>query len=137
MQKKPAMKKLFIIFAMLIALLPVFCKKTGSDTTAALALIRHKWMLVSHNGEALRYVGTAGDYYDFNVNNLLYEYAAQTYDTLAYKLQADNKTLVMYPITNGIKSTVPVNYTIKVLDSSHFVLGNFGSVVFSLDSLKR
>jgi hypothetical protein len=131
------MKKLFITFAMLAALIPISCKKAGQNTTATLALIQLKWILVSHNGEALRYVGTANDYYDFNVNNMLYQYIDKNYDTLAYTLQSDNKTLLMYPVTNGIKSTEPVTYTIKVLDAGHFVIGSFGTVVNILDSLKR
>ncbi len=137
MQKKRTMKKLFITLAMLISMIPISCKKSGGETTATLALIQHKWMLVSHNGEALRYVGTADDYYNFNINDTLYRYIDKNYDTLAYTLQGDNKTVAMYSITNGVKYPVPITYTINVLDAGHFVLGSFGLPIYILDSLKR
>jgi hypothetical protein len=130
------MKKLFITLAILFATATFSCKKDNNGTMATLALVQHKWMLVSQNGEAFRYVGTADDYYDFKTDNILYKYANKNYDTLAYTLLKDNKTLALYPVMNGVKSTVPAKYTIKVLDTTRFVFSNI-ALIYSLDSLQR
>src|SRR5258708_35871192 len=131
------MKKLFITLAMLFAMATFSCKKVNNGTMASLALIQHKWMLISQNGEAFRYVGTADDYYNFKTDNLLYKYVNKNYDTLAYTLLRDNKTLALYPVVNGMKSTVPAKYTINVLDTARFVISNISTVIYSIDSLKR
>lgn len=94
-------------------------------------------MLVSHNGEALRYVGAPEDYYNFSTNDFLYVYVDKIYDTMAYVLLPDKKTLTFYPITNGVRSILGTNYEIKLLDNSQFILGTHFTNFNILDSLKR
>jgi len=123
---------------MIFEIISFSCKKTKNSSTETLALIQHKWILISHNGEALRYVGTPDDYYNFSASNYLYMYVNKTYDTLAYILLSDNKTLSLYPIVNGVRTNLAKDYNITVLDNNHFVIGtNFNTVINVLDSLKR
>ena len=132
------MKNPFFTLLIILGMAAFSCKKVHNNPTADLSLIQHKWMLVSHNGEALRYVGTPDDYYNFSIDNFLYMYVGKTYDTMAYTLLPDNKTLSLYPVINGVRTSVATNYTIKMLDNHQFVLGtNFNMVVSVLDSLKR
>jgi len=122
---------------MLDAILIVSCKKNNNDSSAKLALIQHKWMIVSINGEALRYVGMADDYYNFGTDGFLYMYINKSYDTSSYALLSDNSTLLLYPIMNGVKSNVASSYNIKVLTNNQFVIGSSNTITHSLDSLKR
>ncbi len=131
------MKKLLITLAGFFAIVPFSCKKNANDDAATLSLIQHKWMVVSINGEVLRYVGTPADYYNFDTDKILYEYVHDSYDTFAYSLQSGNHTLALYPIVNGVKSNTPASYEIKVLNDSQFIFGNSGVPVVTLDSLKR
>lgn len=95
-------------------------------------------MLISHNGEALRYVGAAGDYYNFEINGTLNEHINNSLDTLVYNLSTDGQMLSAYSVINGIKSETPVIYKIEVLTTSSLILsGSSGSGAQILDSLKR
>lgn len=132
------MKKLFFVLLLVSAGAVFSCKKSHTNPSFNLALIQHKWMLVSHNGEALRYIGTAGDYYNFAADNFLYRYINSVRDTIYYNLLSDGKTMSLYPAINGIRTNVATNYDIKILDSSHFVIETSpGGIVNVLDSLKR
>ena len=131
------MKKTVIIVAMLSGFGCSSCKKQVDNTTATLALLQHKWMVTSLNGEALRYIGATGDYYNFSTNNFLYRFINKNYDTLSYSVQSNGKTLVVYPIVDGAKSAEPTNYNIKVLDSSELIIDYAAGTFHAIDSLKR
>lgn len=135
---KGYMKNLFLGLFITFALAIFSCKKANNNSGNTLSLIQHKWMLVSSTGEALRYVGLAGDYYDFSSDNFLYIHLSNTYDTIAYKLLSDNKTLSFYPVINGVRNNVATNYNIKLLNNNQFILSTNFNVGFTyMDSLKR
>ncbi len=131
------MKNLFMILVGFVALLIISCKKTSTNGQDTLSLIQHKWMIISVNGEALRYLGTASDYFNFSTNGFLYEYMGSRYDTSAYTLLSDDITLLLYPVTNGVKSNMASNYNIKVLSNNQFIIAGSNSNFHSIDSLKR
>jgi len=132
------MKKLYFVLLLVNTMSIFSCKKNHANPPFNLSLIQHKWSLVSHNGEALRYVGVPGDYYNFALDNFLYRYINKVYDTMYYSLLSDNKTLSLYPAKNGVRTNVAMNYDIKILDSSHFVIeSNIGRISSILDSLGR
>ena len=131
------MKKLFIITAIGFIITTFSCKKNYNGSSKNPGLIQHKWEVVSVNGEALRYVGTPDDYYNFSTDGNLYQHVSNINDTLAYVLLSDGSTISFYQITDGVKSSTPSNYTIKSLTSSQFIISHFSGIVYSLDSLKR
>ena len=131
------MKTLLLTLLIIFVFIASSCKKSKNLPSYSLTSIQHKWMLVSHNGEALRYVGTPEDYYNFSTNDFLYVYVDKIYDTMAYVLLPDKKTLTFYPITNGVRSILGTNYEIKLLDNSQFILGTDFTNFNILDSLKR
>jgi hypothetical protein len=135
-------KKNKIMANFLLALTPlcfivlVSCKK-NNDNASNLELLRHKWMLVSENGEALRYVGNTDDFYDFAMDSKLYRHINKTNDTSFYDLLPKGKTLSLYQVTNGIKSATAIGFTIKTLTDSQLILSYSNGIIFSLDSLER
>ncbi len=131
------MKNIFIISVVLMGTFILGCKKTGGGAASTISLMQHQWMIVSVNGEALRYLGKAGDYFNFATDGFLYEHMSNIYDTAAYTLLADNSSLLLYPIINGVKSTVASNYKIKLLSNNQFIIGGTISNITALDSLKR
>jgi len=136
--KSRYMKNLSLVLLIIFAIAAFSCKKTHENSAGNLALLQHKWMLVSHNGEALRYVGSAADYYNFSTDNFLYLYINKNYDTMAYVLLPDNKTLSFYPVVNGVRINLATNYDIKVLDDHRLIIGtNLSLLPNMLDSLKR
>lgn len=135
---KVYMKNLLTGLLITFALAVFSCKKANNSTAGTLALIQHKWMLVSSTGEALRYAGVPGDYYDFSSDNFLYTHVSTLYDTISYKLLADNKTLSFYSVVNGVRTNVATNYNIKLLNDTQFIFSTNFTVGFAaLDSLKR
>ncbi|MEP6948716.1 MAG: hypothetical protein ABI863_05560 [Ginsengibacter sp.] len=131
------MKILFI--TAFICLFPVLesCKK-NNDNKINLSLLQYKWTLISHNGEALRYVGMPGDYYDFETNDTLRTHNYNSFDTLVYNLSANGQMLSIYPVMNGIKSGTAIIYKIDVLTTSALIISaNAGPGVNILDSLRR
>jgi hypothetical protein len=128
-----------LVFALI--LLTVTCKKADDSSSAptTLSLMQHKWQLVSRNGEALRYVGLPGDYYNFSSDLFLYTYISTTYDTLIYKLLPDNETLRLYLVKNNTRSNDSLDFHIDVLDDHQFIFSwaSNDPPVFAVDSLKR
>jgi len=115
---------------------PIACGKHDIGTT--LALLRHKWNIVSINGEAFRYIGQPGDYYDFRADSRLYIHSANLYDTLVYKVIKGGTTLQVYYIQNGIRLDVPAELGIAKLTSTSCIIRNCNTHPFcSLDSLSR
>jgi hypothetical protein len=100
------------------------CKKSGDNASKDIALIQHKWMVVYVHGEALRYNGTAEDYYNFAVNNILYTSVNERNDTIAYTLLSDNHTLLFYPIVNGVKSSSATNFNINSISANQLTISN-------------
>lgn len=102
-------------------------------------MLQHKWTLVSRNGEALRYVGEPGDYFDFNTDGKLYEHISNTNDTFAYSYSAAGKTLLLYPVLNGIQSRTGENHNIDVLTDSALIISMYISHPGgpAVDSLRR
>lgn len=132
------MKTLFVTLILICAVGIISCKKSHDDVSKNLALIQHNWKIVSLNGEALRYVGTSDDYFNFSANNILYVHAGGNNDTSAYTLLSDAHTLAIYPITNGVKSLTAANYNINILSDTAFVISYHATPnTNSLDSLKR
>jgi hypothetical protein len=128
------MKKAVFI---LITIAIFSCSKT-KDNSAAIALLQHNWMLVSHNGEVLRYVGTPEDYYNFSTDNYLYIQMNQMKDTFGYVLQRDGNTLELYHLVNGKKSNTADIYHIGVLTGNQLIIGSGPVIgVYIVDSLKR
>jgi hypothetical protein len=118
------------------------CKK--NNTPANLGLLQHRWQITSINGEAYRYVGQPGDYYDFGMGDTLIEYLSGHYDTAYYKLTDGGQTLDLYPVINSVSTSSPFNLSIKTLTSSQLIFGgqiNPSSQVpmalYLLDSLRR
>ena len=135
--KTNTMKKSTIVLMVSFVLIASACKKSSQQPPSTLSLIQHKWMLVSETGEALRYVGTAVDYYDFNTDNKLYRFVDSTRDTSAYVLSTDSKTIALFPIVNGVQSSTAMNYTINSLTQNQFIISYASIPIFVLDSLKR
>ncbi len=131
------MKKLFLVAVALSAIYIISCRKTNHSSSGNLSLIQHKWMVVSINGEALRYLGTADDYYNFGTDGILYRYVGKNYDSSAYTLLSDNRSLLLYPIVNGIKSSTASDYNIVILSNAQFVITSSVTMFHTLDSLKR
>ena len=100
------------------------CKKLGDNISKDIVLIQHKWMVVYVHGEALRYNGTAEDYYNFAVNNILYTSVNERNDTIAYTLLSDNHTLLFYPIVNGVKSSSATNFNINSISANQLTISN-------------
>jgi hypothetical protein len=111
------------------------CKK--NNTQANLALLQHNWAILSITGEALNYVGKPGDFFNFDLDGMLYIYEDGRKDTSAYSLSDQGQSLVLYSIVDEIKSSSPSNLNIAVLTNSELILKSkqFGAVV--LDSLSR
>jgi hypothetical protein len=120
----------------LLALGPMACKKNPSPGN--LALLRHKWNIVSLNGEALRYVGRPGDYYDFRTDSKLYIHFGTVNDTDTYVLNNGGNTLQLYNTQNGSQVGAPTEWNIEKLDNSSFILRNCNNHPFcAVDSLAR
>ena len=135
------MKNLFGAIVLITILTIVSCKKTKNEDNSDsknLALLQHKWSLVSRYGEVFRYIGTPGDYYNFTTNNILYMHIENRYDTGFYSLLPDGVDLSVYPIVNGIKSNTATKYYINILSDTQLVISSqvLPSVFFT-DSLKR
>ena len=114
----------------------VSCSK--HDASGNLSLLQHKWNILSLNGEVYRYVGTAQDYYDFNVDKRLYTYTGGKYDTSAYALSGGGNILLLYHISNGVQSPAAAPFNITVLTSSSLVIQDHTNPpVYILDSLRR
>lgn len=120
----------------LLAFGPIACGKHDTGTT--LALLQHKWNIVSFNGEVFRYTGKPGDYYDFRENGRLYAYFAGAYDTIVYIPINGGRTLQLYNIVNGKRQDVSYELDIDKLSSSVCILRKCqGPPVCILDSLSR
>jgi hypothetical protein len=130
------MKGLLFSFIVISIIMIVSCKKDNNHSSN-LTLIQHTWMVVSENGEALHYAGTPGDYFDFAPDNKLYRYVDKIYDTSAYTLLPDGRTLSVFPILHGVESATPMNFNIKSLTGTDLILYYSSGIIFSLDSLKR
>lgn len=137
--KRIEMKNFFRSATLIFSLAIISCKKTGNnDNSQKLALIQHTWSVVSINGEALRYEGTANDYYNFAVDHFLYRYIGTRYDTSYYQLSADGASLLLYPVVNGTRSNAAATYHLTALSETRLVLSaSIMPGVSSVDSLKR
>jgi len=115
------------------------CTKSNNMPYADLHMIQHKWALVSQNGEALRYVGKPGEYFDFDSTGVLFEHFLNVTDTFDYNVSSDGKKLVLYSVLNGAKSGTGVNYNIDILTDSQFIFSSHSSnpPVNFVDSLRR
>lgn len=112
------------------------CKKNNNNSPNLL-LLQHKWMVISENGEALRYAGMPSDYWNFATDSKLYTYVNQVYDTSVYSLHSDGQTLSLYQITNGARSNTAVDFTLRSLNDTQLILSHSSGIISSLDSLKR
>ena len=112
------------------------CKK--NSTPANPTLLEHKWQVVSINGEAMRYVGQANDYFNFS-NNTLVEFLGGHYDTLTYQLTNGGQTLDLSPIVNNSQTGYKFSLNILTLTDSRLILSGGLSmpVLHILDSLSR
>ncbi|SRR5579871_246365 len=127
--------KLFIAVAFLVISI-VSCKK-NQENGHTLSSLQHTWSIISENGEAYRYVGVSGDYYNFSTNGRLYRHTASTDDTSKYTLNSSGQILSLYPITDNVPSTTGTNYQITRLNDSLLILSSVGGSFFVTDSLKR
>ena len=131
--------KRYILFTLVFSGVITACKK--DNTQANLSLLRHKWQIVSLNGEVYRYVGKAGDYFNFGDDNKLVEFAGGNFDTSSYSLTGGGQTLSLHSIHNGIQSGSAFDLQIKVLSSSslivHYSTTPPAPVIYILDSLSR
>lgn len=110
------------LLAALICSISIFsCKKSGDSISS---LLRHKWMVVSHKGEALYYKGTPNDYYNFDTNNMLYMHVSTRYDTSEYSLLSDQHTLLLYPVVNGAKTSTAINFNIDSISGTDLILSH-------------
>ncbi|MEO8854713.1 MAG: hypothetical protein ABI359_13105 [Ginsengibacter sp.] len=128
------MKTISTCIALAFALMIISCKKNDNTN---LSLLQHTWQVVSVNGEAYRYLGTAQDYYNFAPDNFLYQYINKNFDTSNYSLLTNGRTLLLYHVVHGIKSSTPFTFNINSLTNKQLILSNHSGVVFALDSLKR
>lgn len=132
------MRRLFYNFLLTLAagFLPSSCKK--DNTSADLSLLKHKWQIVSLNGEVFRYVGHANDYFDFR-NDTLIEFYDGHYDTLYYQLANGGQTLNFYPILNGSRTATGYAQNIRTLTGSQLIIFSNSSspIINILDSLRR
>jgi len=120
----------------LLAFGPIACGK--NDVATTLALLRHKWNIVSFNGEAFRYTGKPGDYYDFRGDSRLYAYYGGVYDTIVYIPINGGKGLQLYNIVNGKRQDASYELDIEKLSSSVCILHKCQGPPFCiLDSLSR
>jgi len=127
-----------ILIALTLGLLvfgPLACGK--DNVSINLGLLRHKWNVVSINGEAFQYHGQSGDYYDFRTDNKLYTHSTGIYDTLAYVLINGGKSLQLYNIQNGQRLGWYVLDIAKLSSSSCILHKCDGPPFCILDSLSR
>lgn len=125
------------VFMLIFTVVVASCKKDRDQVR--LALLKHKWSVVSLNGEALRYVGRQGDYFEFRDDTILVEFVNGKYDTSAYSLSSNGQTLDLYSIKNGVRSDTTSSFDIQVLSTSSLVL-NYSlrmPPIFISDSLSR
>lgn len=111
------------------------CKKHNDPVT--LALLKHRWQVISLNGEAFRYVGKPADYFDFG-NDTLMEFISGKYDTFIYRLSNNDHTLTLFPILTGI-ATEQLKLDIRSLTGAQLILSGGVSTppINILDSLSR
>jgi hypothetical protein len=131
------MRPFLMTLGLLSLIFGISCKKTSKGPLDNLALMQHTWMVVSENGEAFRYIGVPADYYNFSTDGFLYRYLGNRHDTSAYTLESDNRTLLLFPIVNGVKSSISSDFTIRVLTNTQFIFGDLNAIFHSIDSLKR
>lgn len=139
------MKRLFnnsilvlFLFSGTATFLSLSCKKDNNATT--LTMLQHKWQIVSLNGEAYRYAGHPGDYYDFGTSNQLVRFLGSRYDTLKYQVIDGGSTLRLYLIENNVQTGAIFNLVIESLTPSQLVLKNSGTTSptnYLIDSLSR
>jgi len=131
------MKRLITALGLVALIIgPVACGKHDVGTT--LALLRHKWNIVSFNGEAYRYTGKPGDYYDFRADSRLYAYYGGLFDTLVYISINGGKSLQLYNIKGGKRLDGSFELDIVKLSSSVCILHKCQGPPFCvLDSLSR
>jgi hypothetical protein len=130
-----ALLTFYIIFLCIVS-----CTKKNNNVPVVDGnMLQHKWTLVSRNGEALRYVGKPGDYFNFDTSGILYEHLSDTNDTFAYSYSAVGKALLLYPVLNGIQSGTGENYNIDLLRDSELIISSHSSspVINAVDSLRR
>jgi len=134
---KKKMKRLITALGLVALIIgPVACGKHDVGTT--LALLRHKWNIVSFNGEAYRYTGKPGDYYDFRADSRLYAYYGGLFDTLVYISINGGKSLQLYNIKGGKRLDGSFELDIEKLSSSVCILHKCQGPPFCvLDSLSR
>jgi hypothetical protein len=126
-----------ILLAGTATCLSISCKKNNS---ADLLLLQHKWQIVSLNGEALRYVGQPGDYFDFGTDKQLVRFLNNHYDTLNYQVIDGGSALQLFPVLNSVQTGGKLTLSIKTLTSGQLILSNSGPTsppIYLLDSLSR
>jgi len=127
------MKKLYII---IFSISLIACSKeqsSSSDSTAiSLILLQHKWNIESVRvyptaditGTSLYTFNPTGNYEDFRADGKVYTYGGSpvvSYDTFAFKLLPDAKTLLVYEIKNVITNTNADTMHIQTLTSNSFI----------------
>jgi hypothetical protein len=89
---------------------------SGTESAPSLPLLQSKWLLSSLQAFPTRdfsgqdFIGVKGngsDYYDFRVDGNIYVYALGVHDTAGYKFLANDSTLLVYGIKDGVKESVP------------------------------
>jgi hypothetical protein len=141
------MKQVVIIALALVALYMASCKKNAASGTpitlpaqnpsAQLSLLQNSWK--SSEAVAIPYYGDSsygwfGNYIfpysiNFSKNGTATMYISidlsddQYYDSCAYRLLADDKTLLCYAFTRGVLSAKADTATISMLNDSTLVLG--------------
>lgn len=137
------MKNLFETVILFTTITLLACKKREVNTPSdKLLQLQHQWMVISRHGEALRYIGTPGDYYNFSKDNILYRRVGQFNDTSYYQLYSSNDSLLLvYPFVNGTRSVTPINYYLKGLSDASLVISwstsTSNPTLYVVDSLKR
>jgi hypothetical protein len=119
------MKNLLRGLVLICVISVISCKKPGGHVSKNINLVQHKWNVVIEYGEALQYVGTADDYYNFTISNILYTYVNKRHDTSAYSLLSDDHTLVLYPVVNGVKSATATNFNIDSISASALTISSY------------
>lgn len=134
----------YIILSLGIAFAVISCSKDQSGnepvTPSTLSLLQKKWAIDSvmiyadsnvYGDYLFAFTPDVSQYEDFRTDGKVYSYGGDPviyYDTAAYQLLPDNKTIIAFPIENGVTSTVADTGTIITLTDNKLMYRNKNSV---------
>lgn len=124
------MKKVLFILFIFSACSKENSKRNQTSLTT-LSRLQNVWKLVSVKAYAdrgftidsgLGFFSSGSDYYDFRKDGNLYGYVLGSLNITAYNLLADDSTILVYEIHNGVKSTNADSIYIRTITERSLIL---------------